>query len=463
MTNRKGGLLLEDKIVLHLSNYKDFKGQWNAPMAICQDGITDALSVHQPQVAKHVKSLISKGYLKEDTAYIEGTTRKRKIYYLTTKGALKANEIKVGLEGYRPRFKPKELLATLSNAIQDLQQLKSTTDDKKVQLEIISKLQELYYELGHDLNIDESYRVLELSKDIGKNKDVAKAYYYLGRSYSLQNRWNKAIENYQKAVDIAKKTQDLDMLGEAHLTIGGIYNRLGKLDRQNKHLQLALDYSRDAKNDFLIMNATIDMGILCTYRGQYRKAGKMLKLAMEQAEEMEYTGSHYLRLLNSLGRLHIAKEEYDLAAEYFEKTLKMGEERNYQVAKAHALINAAHAYVMSGNLDKSKKYCDRAESIISYLDNKPLAVGVTWVKGISYTVRGSLKRAEKSFEKTITTARQLRIPYLIAEVLMDYSNFCKKANKKAERKKALKEALAIMKGFRNKPKMEKIEKELEEL
>ena len=46
---------------------------------------------------------------------------------------------------------------------------------------------------------------------------------------------------------------------------------------------------------------------------------------------------------------------------------------------------------------------------------------------------------------------------------MDYANFCKKANKKGERKKALEEALAIMKDFKNKPKMEKIEKELEEL
>ena len=377
MTNRKSGLLLEDKIVLHLSNYKDFKGRWHAPMAICQDGITNALSIHQPQAAKNVKSLIKKGYLKEDTAYVEGVKRQRKIYTLTTKGLLRAKEIKAGLEGDKPAFKPKDLLATLSIAIHDLQQLKSTTSDKKLQLEIISKLQELYYELGHDLNIDESYRVLELSKEMGNNIDVARAYYYLGRSYSLQYRWNKAIENYQKAVDMAEKAKDLDMLGETHLTIGGIYNRQGKLNKQLKHLQLALEYSKEAKNDFLIMNSTIDMGILCTYRGQYRKAGNMLKQALHQAEEMGYSGSHYLRLFNAFGRLHIAKEEYDEAATYFEKILEMGEKRNYQVAKAHALINLAHTYVMTGNLDKSKEYCDRAETIIKYLDNKALGVGVT--------------------------------------------------------------------------------------
>ncbi len=91
-------LLLEDRLILHLYNYQEFKGRWNAPLAICQEGICNTLSILQPQAAKAAISLIKKGYIKEGTAYVDGTPRTRKIYTLTARGIVKANVLKGLLE-----------------------------------------------------------------------------------------------------------------------------------------------------------------------------------------------------------------------------------------------------------------------------------------------------------------------------------------------------------------------------
>ena len=245
-------LRIEEKMILHLSSYKDFNNRYNAPKAICQDGISDVLSLHQPQVAKAAKALIAKGLVKQDSGYVRGMPTARKVYYLTAKGIVKANAIKQAIKGYETTsFKPKELLSTLSDSIHTLQQMDSRSGNAKVQLEIVSKLQEVYYELGHWLNVDESYRVLELSRNTGKESDVARAYYYLGRAFTLQNNWDKSIENYREGLEIAEKVDDPNLLGDIHLAIQNDYRKVGDLDNQLEHLQQALNCSNKSGNILL--------------------------------------------------------------------------------------------------------------------------------------------------------------------------------------------------------------------
>ncbi len=92
-------LRIEDKILLHLSDYRDFKGSGAAPKALCQDGMVEALSLHQPQVAKATKSLIKRGLVESKTTYVEDSPRARKIYQLTAKGLVIVNIIKKTLKG----------------------------------------------------------------------------------------------------------------------------------------------------------------------------------------------------------------------------------------------------------------------------------------------------------------------------------------------------------------------------
>jgi tetratricopeptide (TPR) repeat protein len=426
--------------------------------------MAEALSIHQPQVAKAAKKLIANGLILTSKAHVEGIEKARKIYQLTAKGKAKANAIKKALHGQSEMvYRPKDLLFSLSNSIHNLQEMESKTTEVKTQLEIVSKLQELYYELGQRLNIDESFRVLELSREIGKEIDVAKAHYYLGRAYSLQNKWDLAIENLKNGLEIAEKNKMHGTVSKINLALAGVYNRTGNLKDQEKHLQSALVAAGKTNEYELILRAFIDMGILYRYLGKYSKSKWQFEKAAELTTNNDYEGYHIMRLYNNLGMLSMSKRKYQDAIGYFLKVINYANKKNYTIGIAYGWTNTADAYARLGDVKKAKEAVNRAVPIVKYLNNENLRMGLLRISGLLAAKEGNLKRAEKLFDESIEIANKIEHKYHLSDILVDYASIYPRKTQKDKRKKLLSQALEIVKQLGNKIIIKKIEGELAKL
>ena len=460
----KPKLLIEEQILLHLSNSPKVKTAYGVPRAVCQDGMADALSIHQPQVAKATRKLLEKGLIHSSIAHVEGISKARKIYQLTDKGEVKVNAIKNALAGQEAvDYRPKDLLFSLSNAIYNLQEMETKTSDAKTQLEIVSKLQELYYELGQRLNIDESYRVLELSKNIGKEVDVAKAYYFLGKTYSLQNKWDMAIDNYKHGLAVVKNKKMHGMISEINLALASVYSRIGELKEQETHLQAAIEAAEKTNDLELTIRAFIDLGLLYICLGNYSKAKWEFEKATDLVDKADYKGYHLMRLYNNWGRLAISKKKYREAITHFNKVIEYANDRNYTIGLAYGLTNSAEAYAKLGDLKSATEAMKRAVSIVNYLKNENLRMGLLRTSGIIAIKQGNMKRAEEVFKESIEIARKLNHRYFLAKVLLDYASIYKTKVQMDKKKELLNEALEIAKELGNKKKMKMIEGELAKL
>jgi DNA-binding MarR family transcriptional regulator len=85
---------LEERLLLHLLERGSCKISREASKAISQEGICQALSIKQPQVAKIAKILVRKGLIGSKRAFVEGAPRTRNIYFLTSKGQIVAKMIR---------------------------------------------------------------------------------------------------------------------------------------------------------------------------------------------------------------------------------------------------------------------------------------------------------------------------------------------------------------------------------
>ena len=86
-------LTSDEKVLIHLLNYLEIMGDDRVPFAITQQGISEATGLQRSHIPRIASRLEGKGYISVSTRYVKGSTRRRKTYTLTQKGAVAAKAI----------------------------------------------------------------------------------------------------------------------------------------------------------------------------------------------------------------------------------------------------------------------------------------------------------------------------------------------------------------------------------
>lgn len=90
VSNAKPGV--QEKILLHLLDYSDYKSSVEVPFSLSQMGIANAVAIARSNVPRAIAGLKDQGLLIERQAHVKGVSRKRKAYFLTDSGMNVAEE-----------------------------------------------------------------------------------------------------------------------------------------------------------------------------------------------------------------------------------------------------------------------------------------------------------------------------------------------------------------------------------
>ena len=207
-----GTLGVNDKILVHLYRYDMFKNSVHAPNAITQQGISESLAISQPQVARTLKGLLDKKMIFDKKCIVKERSRSLKCYFLLPKGKRRAKTINATFN-ITEAFSPKDALNMFSMGLQALRNLDKSDAYDRIELDLIIKLQELYYELGewgHSLELCD--KIIELSKQLGEEKKLAYSYYRIGLIFYHKQEYGKANENYITSIELAEKHQGFETM-----------------------------------------------------------------------------------------------------------------------------------------------------------------------------------------------------------------------------------------------------------
>ncbi|MAU74529.1 MAG: tetratricopeptide repeat protein [Candidatus Poseidoniaceae archaeon] len=90
VSNAKPGV--QERILLHLLDYSDYKSSVEVPFSLSQMGIANAVAIARSNVPRAIAGLKDQGLLIERQAHVKGVSRKRKAYFLTDSGMNVAEE-----------------------------------------------------------------------------------------------------------------------------------------------------------------------------------------------------------------------------------------------------------------------------------------------------------------------------------------------------------------------------------
>ena len=312
--------------------------------------------------------------------------------------------------------------------------------------ELYRKVEEVYN--NGDLKATINY-ASEVDKFAVNRVDTlaANLYDYLADAYNQQEKFDKAIEYWQKEKTIYEKLQDNESVGAilynisyAHLLAGryeqasvvidetlGVYkkeygenseeyaratiraaNAYIEANRFKEAENLLLSQARKReKNTNLYGELITKLGELHTYTGQYQKAAKYL----QEATDVLYLNAGpdsdlYMEAVGHLGVLYMAQGKYPEAEEIFDVTLSLiaPDDEGYPAF----LNNQALVYQSLGQLEKSEEALRKLKAIDSAeLGTTHPAYAVTLSNlGITLLNAGKYDQAEKVLQEALSIQKQ---------------------------------------------------------
>jgi tetratricopeptide (TPR) repeat protein len=194
------------------------------------------------------------------------------------------------------------------------------------------------------------------------------AYFKLAIAH-IDSAYNKSIEYWNKALEIAKKRKYWELSADA-------YHQLGYMLLKKAEFVKSLEFFKEALNIYeqtgnLLGTAAVynDIGLVYKNWGKYDTALDNYLLAQkyyEKTQSEEGMGIVY----NNIGQIYFFREDYLKAIDYFKQYLEINKKSKYYRAVAAASNNIASAYMELGSFNFAYDFFLSSLRIYDSLDIK---------------------------------------------------------------------------------------------
>jgi len=151
MAQERFRLTVEERILLHLLRYNRFREELEAPWAVTQEGIANAIGILRSAVPRSVRRLLTIGQLEEEVAHVKGITRRRKTYFLSSPGVirgqniqekLKQKEVSLDVDSKTERLSLGVIIKQNEKRISPLSLIQAISDDGVLDIERALRLED---------------------------------------------------------------------------------------------------------------------------------------------------------------------------------------------------------------------------------------------------------------------------------------------------------------------------------
>jgi CHAT domain-containing protein/tetratricopeptide (TPR) repeat protein len=391
-----------------------------------------------------------------------------------------------------------------------LEYAKKIADGEK-ECDTLLNLGLMYWNIGKlDVSSDYYSKAFSLAKTLnleGKKNDCQTAldiysYYEKGKKFRSSGQYQESIENYQKAIKLAKelgsKEHEVKCLRQLSVTfwelpnlkefyslnikaleiarlirhrkeegrclknIGIYYWQLDSYSKAINYFDKALAVAEYLSNEIMSSDYLNLIGI--TYRkiGNYDKALDYLLRAFKKAQKV---GDSYLfsAILNNIGNIYrdkgiLSGNEEDLyqALNYHEKSLEISQKSNDLITEIEVLNNLGSVHSDLKNFQKALDYFqqgyEKAEKI-NDIEAKGMILNNI---GIVHFNQGNYEESTRYYQKAIDLAQELEGGQILWEAYFEIANAYAKQNKIFEALKNYKNSIRIIENIRSQIKLEEL-------
>jgi two-component system, NtrC family, sensor kinase len=134
-------------------------------------------------------------------------------------------------------------------------------------------------------------KAIDLEAETGNKGAVAHTYEWIGNMYNGLGKFDDALKNYQLGLNLRIETGDKAQVAATYQLIASLYQNSNKFDDAIKYYELSLNFSRDAGDKDQMANTYSGLGAMYYASGNYNDAMKNYELSLNLCKE---TGNKHL-------------------------------------------------------------------------------------------------------------------------------------------------------------------------
>lgn len=264
----------------------------------------------------------------------------------------------------------------------ELERHKNPTIDR---LEIINLLAYHYHLSDPEIGLIQSNEAITLAKALNLKSEEAVAYKNKARNLNALSRDSLAILTYDKAEKIQTELKNWDEVARITYNKGLLYFGQSKYEESDKCNYKAYEIFEREKDSFLMAVVLNSIGISQMYSSLYPEAiDAYLKASSIYEKINKANSSRHAEVLTNIGILYARLKKYDLALEYYNKSLNINKALNLDYAVANLQINIGNLYDSIEQPEKAITYYESALDIMKLTKNQYGIASAHSNIGISY-------------------------------------------------------------------------------
>lgn len=230
-----------------------------------------------------------------------------------------------------------------------------------------------------------------------------------------------ALPHFQRAVTISRATKDNYQQAEALAYLGNCQWSLGQSEEARHSMKRGLEIAYLAEDDDLISQLLLNLGVIAGYNdGNYQEASQYFSEAINYTHSTQRMGL----LLSNLANVAYEQGEWDQAAEYWQEGLTLLEERGETDATSYVqlLHNVGVLQLDRGNFDDAAIYLQKALRIARKLNFAELISTTLTMQGRLAYETNQPKQAAIYLDEALALGRKLQLPEAIGLALCRLSS-----------------------------------------
>ncbi|NPA43355.1 MAG: tetratricopeptide repeat protein [Chlorobi bacterium] len=257
-------------------------------------------------------------------------------------------------------------------------------EGKKLADSLLSIPEHVYPNCEYVLNLNQAGRPYYHSKDYTKAKEIwlkaihppypdkcpketAIVYGNLGSVYLKFKEEDKALDYYNKQLEIAKKIKDYIQIVHAYYNIGWTYLNLKNYPLAEKYLLLAMKETKNSNDEDQKYHLHSVLGLLYSRWGKYEKAEKHFFKVLEYFKK-KGAEVFVMDTYNNIGVLYMRQNAYEKALQYLDSAIIYAKKTGYTPYLVAILQNKAESLIELNKVDQAVQII---ESVIPDTTNLP--------------------------------------------------------------------------------------------
>ncbi len=240
----------------------------------------------------------------------------------------------------------------------------------------------------------------------------AHALYQIGNIYEYQGEYGKAMDYYNKSVEMAIELKDFKLMTQSYTDMGTICDLQGFWDKAIEYYQKSLDYNKEHGSKQSIAAGYGNIGIAYSNQGNYTMAMEYLIKSLEILEKL---GEKYslASIYNSIGDLQKNMLKPYKAMESFKKGLALAKEIDNKYLILACTGNMAIVYSDLGKNKEAMEHYQIALSIAEELQAKDAIAESYLYIGDLQNSMGEYDKSEESLLKAIKIFKEIENKMLL--------------------------------------------------